>query len=102
MFLTPLQLSALLRQLDRAHPYWSAEARSDRARALAEELSPQLRPVMVKWLDSGLEGEYDAGEFSVRRLMGLCGVGYLDALELMDTYLKDPEAGRTAIFFRGE
>ena len=99
-FLNQTQTTVLVERITKAHPYWTVQSCRDKARQLTAELSPQLRPAMTEWLDTGAQIEYDAGTFSLLKIMGLCDVSYLDALELLDGYLKDPERGSNAIFFR--
>lgn len=97
MVLTEVQRNKLIDQLAKAHPHWVPQAWREKALWFERELSPELGPLLIHWLQTGAEKEYAAGAFSVRRIMGLCNVDYLTALERMDLYLKDPRKGQDAI-----
>lgn len=97
MVFTETQRKKLTDHLLKAHPYWVPQACRDKALWFETELSAELLPLLADWLQTGAEREYAAGAFSVRKIMGLRGVSYLTALELMDLYLKDPWKGQNAI-----
>lgn len=97
MVFTEAHRSKLIHQLSQAHPHWAPQAWQDKALWFETELSAELQPFLANWLQTGAEKEYASGAFSLRKIMGLCGVDYLDALDLMDLYLKDPRRGQAAI-----
>ena len=73
------------------HPTWSTQAITQQA-----EEAPLRR-----YLDTGKPQQFQAGEFSLLLIQAMRhGCSYLQAVLLMDAYLKDPCNGKALILRR--
>ena len=96
-----VQPDEIARLIAQAHPGWTAEAVAEHAKTCAATLDERLVPLLRAHLDKGATPNFRHGEFSVIQIQRLArGRSYLDALFLMDAYLKDEEAGRARILRR--
>lgn len=87
----------LTKRYSTSHPYWFPPAWENQARQLASRLHPSLTDLVCRWLDTGVETDATFGDYSILALADLRNGDYLSAIELMNTYLLDPEKGRTLI-----
>lgn len=86
--------------LKREYPHRAPESLEAMAATLLTQLDDQLdASVRAYWTD-GTETDFYSGEFSIFEIRRLRHCGYLDALILMDGYLKDARVGRMRIMRR--
>ena len=95
--MTHAEMEALLR---REYPNRAAEALTDTARKLLAQLDERLAPALRAYWVDGTEEDFYSGEFSILEIRRLRRCGYMDALLLMDGYLKDARMGRLRIMRR--
>ncbi len=94
----PDEIAKLIAQ---AHPRWTDDAVRGHAQAYAETLDARLLDLLRVHIDTGDTPNFRQGEFSVAQIQRLVrGRSYLDALVLMDAYLKDEASGRARILRR--
>lgn len=94
----PEEIAKLIAQ---AHPGWTTDAVQEHARAYAETLDERLLGPLRAHIDTGATPNFRHGEFSVTQIQRMArGRSYLDALVLMDAYLKDEASGRALILRR--
>ena len=86
------------RLMAQAHPGWTAEAVSQQALRCAATMDERLLPLVREHIDTGATPNFRHEEFSLVQIQRLShGRSYIDALILMDAYLKDEEAARARI-----
>ena len=90
-------MEALLRQ---EHPGWADEALKGLAWRYVDTLDPRLDAPLARYAATGERTELKAGEFTLLAICALCRCGYVDAVLLMDGYLKDPVQGKAQILRR--
>ena len=91
----------IARLVAQAHPGWTAEAVCEHANMYASTLDERLLTLLRAHIDTGATPNFRHGEFSVIQIQRLArNRSYLDALLLMDAYLKDEAAGRARILRR--
>ena len=94
----PEEIARLIAQ---AHPGWTTEAVQEHACACAKTLDERLLGLLRAHIDTGTTPNFRQGEFSVIQIQRMArGRSYLDALVLMDAYLKDEASGRALILRR--
>lgn len=94
----PEEIARLIAQ---AHPGWTKEAVQEHACACAKTLDERLLGLLRAHIDTGTTPNFRHGEFSVIQIQRMArGRSYLDALVLMDAYLKDEASGRALILRR--
>lgn len=94
----PEEIARLIAQ---AHPGWTTEAVQEYACACAKTLDERLLGLLRAHIDTGTTPNFRHGEFSVIQIQRMArGRSYLDALVLMDAYLKDEASGRALILRR--
>lgn len=94
----PEEIARLIAQ---AHPGWTTEAVREHARACAKTLDERLLGLLRAHIDTGTTPNFRYGEFSVIQIRRMArGRSYLDALVLMDAYVKDEASGRALILRR--
>lgn len=94
----PEEIARLIAQ---AHPGWTTEAVQEHACACAKTLDERLLGLLRAHIDTGTTPNFRHGEFSVIQIQRMArGRSYLDALMLMDAYLKDEASGRALILRR--
>lgn len=94
----PEEIARLIAQ---AHPGWTTEAVQGHACACAKTLDERLLGLLRAHIDTGTTPNFRHGEFSVIQIQRMArGRSYLDALVLMDAYLKDEASGRALILRR--
>ena len=96
---TKLTLQQVAALVHRAHPSWSSEGCEVDARRLLDA-APALHEALIAYHRDGTETDCSHGEFSIRTIRALRGCGYLDALLLLDDYIRDPVVGRRRILRR--
>jgi len=95
--ITADQLVQLFR---REYPNWAETAWSTYALQLKNNLDERLEDAIVSYAADGTEVDFYQGEFTVMEIRRLRRCGYLEALMLMDEYLKNPVKGRMRIMRR--
>ncbi len=89
------------RLLQKEHPAWTSRAIFNEATQLLQGLDNRFEPFLRTYLDTGKMTDYTHGEFSLFLIRGLRrNCSYLQAVLLMDTYLKNPRNGRALILRR--
>ena len=88
-----------------AHPQWDGQYTQRLAGELTASMEPQLIELLRSYHETGKMKNFshchDGETFSVLEIRALRGGGsYLDAVMLMDAYIKDPAAGRRRIMSR--
>ena len=91
--LNPHEIDRLTAAYAAEHPQYLPEAWALLAQRLARDLDPALEPTLRRWLATGEEGDYAAGEFTLEKVRRLRRVSWLEALALLNEYLRDPEQG---------
>ena len=90
-----------LQQLLRAsHPGWHPDAVLNLADTYKKNLDSRLESPLLQYLQTGKYIEYSYGDFSLLEICGLRGCAYIDAVILMDQYMRDPVMGRAKILAR--
>lgn len=83
------------------HPSWTAEALAQQAEEYRRFLDDRLEEPLRRYLDTGTPQQFQSGEFSLLLIQALRhGCSYLQAVILMDAYLKDPLNGKALILRR--
>lgn len=96
--ITQKEMEALLRA---DHPAWDAGALERRAQELAGALDDRFDEPLRRYVREGEETNLRHGEFSLTQIRALrrkCS--YMQAVVLMDAYLKDPLNGKALILRR--
>ena len=91
----------LERKIAEDHPAWSPAARLEKAEEYLETLDERLEETLRLYVNENKISDFSYGEFTVLMIQALrrkCS--YLDALFLMDAYLKDPLNGKAMILRR--
>lgn len=83
------------------HPTWSTQAIAQQAAEYRQFLDDRLEAPLRRYLDTGKPQQFQAGEFSLLLIQAMRhGCSYLQAVLLMDAYLKDPCNGKALILRR--
>ena len=83
------------------HPTWSTQAITQQAEEYRQFLDDRLEAPLRRYLDTGKPQQFQAGEFSLLLIQAMRhGCSYLQAVLLMDAYLKDPCNGKALILRR--
>ena len=99
--LTKVTQQTMFRLLQEAHPFWAKEALSLRAEEYVQTMDARLDDTLAHFAETGARRNFEFGEFSTLAICALQNnCAYVDAVILMDEYLKDPVAGRAAILRR--
>lgn len=91
-------IDKLKEKLRLEHPVWDSNALDNYANELIATCSNELEEVIEKYISSDEETDYSHGEFSIfliRAMRNNCG--FIDAVTLMDAYLKDAFHGKALI-----
>lgn len=92
------EVARLEAEYRRVHPDYDKRAYPKLARKLADSLLPELEPTVREWLRTGREVDFRHGDYSLRDIMELRPALYVDAIEVMNEYIRDPAAGALLIF----
>lgn len=83
------------------HPSWTDQAIAQEAEECRNFLDGRLDAPLRRYLDTGKPQQFQHGEFSLLLIQAMrCGCSYLQAVLLMDAYLKDPRNGKALILRR--
>ena len=83
------------------HPTWTPQAIAQQAEAYRNFLDDRLDAPLRHYLDTGKPQQFRVGEFSLLLIQAMRhGCSYLQAVLLMDAYLKDPCNGKALILRR--
>ena len=83
------------------HPTWSTQAITQQAEEYRQFLDDRLEAPLRRYLDTGKPQQFQAGVFSLLLIQAMRhGCSYLQAVLLMDAYLKDPCNGKALILRR--
>lgn len=83
------------------HPAWTPQAIAQQAEAYRNFLDDRLEAPLRHYLDTGKPQQFQSGEFSLLLIQAMRhGCSYLQAVLLMDAYLKDPQNGKALILRR--
>lgn len=83
------------------HPTWTAQAIAQQAEEYRQFLDDRLEEPLRRYLDTGKPQQFQSGEFSLLLIQALRhGCSFLQAVTLMDAYLKDPRNGKALILRR--
>ena len=91
------RLNLLAEKFYACHPRYDKSGCYKYAEKILAELSHELEEVLDKWLLTGEEIDYVHGKYSVSLIMDLRSMCYIDALELLNYYVKDPIDGEIKI-----
>lgn len=91
------QLEQLFR---REYPHWAESAYPKHAQRAKETMDERLEEAVIAFAQDGTCTDVREGEFSVHGIQRLRHCGFLEALLLMDEYMKDERAGRMRIMRR--
>ena len=83
------------------HSSWSESAIDKYAVDLINNCDKRLEEVINKYISQNVESDFSHGEFSIfliRAMRHNCG--FMDAVLMMDAYLKDPLRGKAMILRR--
>ena len=97
MELTKIQLKEKLAD---NYPYWADHAHDQFAQEMIDNLDPRLEKSLTDYVLYNKESDYKYGEFSIFEIRRLRKCKFLEAIMLMDKYLKDPTFGRSYILRR--
>lgn len=83
------------------NPAWAPEMARQQAEESLLFWDDRLAPVVESYVEQGILSNFSHGEFSVLLIRGLRhNCGFLQAVGLMDAYLKDPLHGKALILRR--
>lgn len=83
------------------HPTWTTQAITQQAEEYRQFLDDRLEEPLRRYLDTGKPQQFQSGEFSLLLIQALRhGCSFLQAVALMDAYLKDPRNGKALILRR--
>lgn len=83
------------------HPDWNRNSVKNIAKEFIVTCDSRLETVIEEYISKDIENDFSSGEFTVfliRAMQHDCG--FLDAVMLMDAYLKDPQHGKALILRR--
>ena len=83
------------------HPDWSRNSVKNMANEFIMTCDSRLETVIEDYISKDIQNDFSNGEFTVfliRAIQHDCG--FLDAIMLMDAYLKDPLHGKALILRR--
>lgn len=87
--------------LARENPSWAVEGIHRQAEIDLASFDERLFPAVKAYVEDGRATDYRFGEFSLFLIQGLRrNCGYLQAVSLMDSYMKDMETGKSQILRR--
>ncbi len=92
-----VQLEKLLR---RENPFWDESAYLYYAKQLFQNIDICLEDVILSFIKDGTQKDYRFNEFSIVEIQRLRQCNYLEALLLLNDYIKDPYKGRLRILHR--
>lgn len=98
--LSQISVAGMEELLRSEHPGWTDEALCSLAWRYVDTLDPRLETPLARYAATGERTELKAGEFTLLAICALCRCGYVDAVILMDGYLKDPIQGKAQILRR--
>ena len=83
------------------HPTWTPQAIAQQAEEYRNFLDDRLDAPLRRYLDTGKPQQFQHGAFSLLLIQAMRhGCSYLQAVLLMDAYLKDPQHGKALILRR--
>jgi hypothetical protein len=82
------------------HPYWADEAIRAEACSLLDRLDESFEKLIVNYIKNGVEEDLGFDEFSINQIRSLRRCGYMQAIDLMDHYMKNPASGKAMILRR--
>ena len=89
-------MEELLRQ---DHPYWTDQAIEVEAAKLTANLDPRFENPLLKYI-KGKKTDVECGDYSISAICLMRQCSYLEALTLLDEYIKDPAKGKALILRR--
>ena len=93
-----IQKEQLKKEMKENYPFWPEEILEKQAQEYLAGLDERLEDILKEYLDSGKKRDLEEGEFSVLLIQALRhNCPYLEAVRLMNIYLKDPKAGKLQI-----
>ena len=90
-------MERLIREYD---PLMTEDATTRYAQKYIETLDSRFDTALKEFAEKKIETDIREGEFSIRIIRQLKGCGYLQALLLLDDYIKDNRKGRIRILSR--
>lgn len=91
-------VDSLKAAIQKAHPSWDKPAVSTMANDFIKSCDPRLESIVEDYLSNNKETDITIGEFNIfliRAMRGNCS--FIDAVALMDAYIKDPVHGKALI-----
>lgn len=83
------------------HPSWDRSALKAQAEDFVMHCDSRLEEVVENYISRDVESDYCQGEFSLFLIRAMRpGCSFLEAVMLMDAYLKDPLHGKALIIRR--
>lgn len=98
--LKTVTVDALAKLILREHPQWDAGAVRARAERDVQTLDARFDQPLAEYAAGARRREEESGEFSLLQIQAMRGCGYLDAVELLDAYIRDPARGKALILRR--
>ncbi len=86
--------------LKKEHPYWNEEAIHRQATDIVNRLDPCFEEPLLALLRGEKSPDYQYGEYSIWRIRAMRHCCDLDAILLLDTYIKDAKTGKALIHRR--
>jgi hypothetical protein len=99
--ITSVTYKEFVLSLAKENPSWTEEAISNESKECLSCWDDRLDPIVSKYIKEGVCCDFRYGEFSIfliRALRNNCG--FLKAISLMNSYLKDPINGKALILKR--
>ena len=82
------------------HPFWDSAAARNQAEEYIATIDERLEEPLRLFLCENRKTDFSHGEFSILMIQSFCRCSYVDAVVLMDAYLKDPRNGKAMILRR--
>ena len=91
----------MLSLIKKDHPFWVEEAQKDEAARYISEFDERLDLPLRQYLDTGEEPMFRYEEYSLYRIQNVKkGRSFLEAVRLMNEYIKDKDNGLLLIYRR--
>ena len=91
----------MLSLISSAHPCWTPDAVNTLAETYIKHMDSRLDEPLYIYVSTGKMTDWRHDEFSILEIRALRhNCSYIDAVILMDAYLKDPARGRYRIMAR--
>jgi hypothetical protein len=95
-----ITLEQLEKMLRRENPYWQESAYPMCAQRMKDTMDERLEEAVIAFAQDGTCMDVREGEFSISGIRKLKHCSFLDALFLMDDYMKNARLGRMRIMRR--